>query len=421
MKRLVFLVVLGLACLTSQAQQDPDLEALQLADQVLTPVAAPSNWRLFAEVALGGAILRSTDRWQDEQRMSFDLRYDNSFAPGWRGVFSDRLDVENPAQTPFDNSINTIREAYLSWQASPDLLLDLGRINERNGVALGYNPTDYFKADAVRSAVSVDPNSLKENRQGSVMAKVQKLSELGSVTLLFSPKLETTQSYADFNPDLAATNNVNRALLTISPKLSEDLNPKLLLYKADQLPAQFGLNLTSLISDAAVVYLEWSGGSTLSQLAQARQLAGVPYENDQAFRNRLAGGLTYTTANKISLTAEYDYNGRGLDQQHWDSLAASPLYGLYRYWLQSIQEAPTRRSAFFYGTWQDAVLNHLDLSAMEKLDLTDSSRLSWLEARYHIAHAEFALQWQLDSGSRFSEFGAARQAQTWAVLGRVYF
>ena len=421
MKRVFLCAALSLLNLAVQAQQDPDLDALQLADSIATPQATPSNWRTFAEASLGGAVQRYTDTFQADQRVSLDARYDNTFAPGWRAVFSDRFDADNPAQTPFGHSINTLRESYLSWQAESDLLFDLGRINERNGVALGYNPTDYFKTNAVRSVVSVDPNSLKENRQGSVMFKAQHLSDTSSVTLLFSPKLSDTPSNADFNPDLAATNNVNRWLLSFSPKLSEDINPKLLVYKADQAPVQFGLNLTSLINDATVVYLEWSGVRNQSQLSQAGQLQGLPFENDASFKNRTDGGLTYTTDNKISLTAEYEYNGLGLDQQHWDRLGASPFYGLLRYWLQSIQESPTKRSAFLYASWQDALLNHLDLSAMEKINLTDNSRLSWLEARYHLSHTEFALQWQQDSGSRFSEFGAVRQNQSWAVLGRVYF
>ena len=423
MKRFILAAILsGLtAAGPSSAQEDPDLEALQLADKIETKTETPGNWRVFGEASLGCAVLRSTDSFQPDQRLSFDARYDNTFAAGWRAVLSDRLDADNPAQTPFGHDINTIREAYLSWQPGADLLFDLGRINERNGVALGYNPTDYFKASAVRSYVSVDPNSLKENRQGSVMFKAQKLSDYGSATLLYPPKLSNAVSYGDFNPDLAATNNTDRWLLTISPKLSDEFNPKLLVVKAEQVPVQFGLNLTSLISDAAVAYLEWSGGRNESQLTQAQQLQGVPTPNDTAFRQRVSSGVTYTTDNKISLTVEYQYNGAGMDQQRWDHLGTSPLYGLYRYWLQSIQESPTRRSVFLYGSWQDALINHLDLSAMEKMNLSDSSRLSWLEARYHLSHSEYALQWQLDSGSRFSEFGAVRQTQTWALLGRVYF
>jgi hypothetical protein len=418
--RLLCLALLMLVQL-AWAQEDPDLQALQLADQITTKPEAASNWRSYVEGALGGSVLRRGDAFQPEQRGSIDVRYDDTFTPGWRAVFSDRLDAYNPAQVPFNNAINTLREAYLSWQAQPDLLFDLGRINERNGVALGYNPTDYFKTDAVRSAVSVDPNSLKENRQGSVMLRMQKLSDSGSVTLLYSPKLDETPSYADFNPDFAATNNSNRWLLSYSPKFANEFNPKLLMFKSDQMPVQFGLNLTSLVNDATVLYLEWSGGNQLTQLAQAQQLQGIPYEHDAAFRNRISSGLTYTTDNKISLTAELEFNGAGMEQQPWDAIATSPLYGRYRYYLQGIQESPTKRTAFIYGSWQDALINHLDLSAMEKMDLVDSSRLSWLEARYHLSHSEFALQWQLNSGTRFSEFGAVAQTQTWALVGRFYF
>lgn len=423
---LVLLAMLSCRAVAQQAQQElegPDLQALQLADQTATTSETPSNWRVFGEGSLGGAILRADDSFQPDQRLSFDAQYDNTFAPGWRAVFSDRLDADNPPQVPANHVINTVKESYLSWQAAPDLLFDFGRINERNGVALGYNPTDYFKTDAVRSVVSVDPNSLKENRQGSVMLRMQKLSDLGSVTLLFSPKINDDVSNASFNPDFGATNNDNRWLLSISPKIAEGFNPKLLIFKSDQLPTQFGLNLTDLISDAAVIYVEWSGGRSPSLLAQSLQQQGLPVDSDSAFRNRLASGLTYTTENKISLTAELDYNGAGLNQHQWNALWTEPLpiYGLYRQWLQVVQESPTKPAAFFYGTWQDAGINHLDFSAMERLDLDDSSRLSWLEARYHLTHTEFALQWQLNSGSRLSEYGASAQVQTWALVGRYYF
>lgn len=41
-----------------------------------------------------------------------------------------------------------------------------------------------------------------------------------------------------------------------------------------------------------------------TQWSEALQMA-----DDEAFRNRLAAGLTYTTQDKLSLTLEYDYNG----------------------------------------------------------------------------------------------------------------
>ena len=426
MKKTLFCIALLWLTCGANAQEADDLQALHLADQIMTKPEQPSNWRIFVEGAAGGAVLRSSDSFQANQRLSFDAQYDNTFAPDWRAVFSDRLDIDNPAQAPSDRAINTIKEAYLSWQAQPNLLFDLGRINERNGVALGYNPTDYFKAAALRSVVSVDPNSLKENHQGSVMLRAQQLSDNGSLTVLFSPKLSDAinaeHEYATFNPDIAATNNINRWLVSYSPKFSNDFNPKVLLFKSEQLPTQFGLNVTSLVNDATVIYLEWSGGRRPNLLTQALQAQGIPVADTSAFRNRVSSGVTYTTDNKISISAEFDYNGTGLDQQQWSDLGRpNLLYGAYRKWLQIVQESPTKQTAFLYATWQDAGLNHLDVSAMERFNLVDSSHLTWLEARYHMTHSEFALQWQRDSGSRFSEFGAARQSQLWSLLGRFYF
>ncbi len=407
----------------AMAQEDPDLGALNLADQIAPVAATPSNWRNFAEVAAAGTQMRADRQGQTSERLSFDLNYDNSFASGWRVLFADRLDVNNPAQTPENHTVNTIREAYLSWQAQTGQLLDLGRINERNGVALGYNPTDYFKTAALRSIVSVDPNSLKINRQGSIMLRAQQLWDSGAATLLYSPKLDGSRDPGSFNPALASTNNEQRWLLKVSQQFSEGLTPQWLIFQSEQLPVQFGFNLTSLIDDASVVYLEWSGGRSPSLLTQALRQQGLPAGDDSEFRQRLATGLTYTTSNKISLSAEWNYNGAGMNSSQWDSFRQGPLplYAVYRTRLQASQDAPTKQAAMLYLSWQDVGINHLDLTAMERLDLNDSSRLSWLEWRYHLSHSEFALQWQGNSGSRLTNYGAAPQVQSWAVVGRVYF
>ena len=151
--------------------------------------------------------------------------------------------------------------------------------------------------------------------------------------------------------------------------------------------------------------------------------AGVNYPDDGAFRNHSASGLTYTTSNKISVTAEFEYNGGGMDQEKWNSLGQTslPAYGIYRRYLQNVQETPAKRSIFVYASWQDALINHLDLAAMSRYDIADASRMSWLEARYHLKHTEFALQWQRNSGKNLSNYGAAPQMQSWQLLARYYF
>lgn len=403
--------------------EDQDMSALLLADTAPAAVEDASDWRTFVEAAYGGATQRGGGPGKYNHRLSLDIQYDHSFSPEWRAVLADRLDMNWPAQIRDQNGINTLKEAYLSWRAQPDTLLDLGRINVRNGVATGYNPTDYFRAGAVRSVVSISPVSLKENRQGSVMLRGQRLWNGGSLTVLYSPKLSDRASDNAFNPDWGATNHQNRWLVAVSQKISDDINPQWLLYREADLPAQLGFNLTGLANDATVIYVEWSGGRSPSLLTQALRQRGLPRAGDTAFRNRLSTGLTHTTSTKISLTAEFEYNGGGLNAADWRALrrGARVVYGQYRNWVQSAQDLPTRQALFFYALWQDALINHLDLSAMESFDIADSSRRSWLEARYHIDRVEYALQWQRNSGQRLSNFGAAPQVQSWQAQLRYYF
>ena len=413
------------------AQAADDLDALKLADSAADsqPPVSASDWHWFTDAALGQATPRQGNSKISSQRLSLDLQFDRRFAPGWRAVFSDRLDLnrqqqENQAERA--NDVNTLREAYLSWQAQPQQLLDLGRINVPYGVAIGYNPTDFFRGNALRSVVSLDPASLKKNRMGSVMLRGQQLWDSGSVTALYSPKLDQQPNSASFNPDLGATNQQDRWLIALSQKLPGgilgEITPQWLLHGGAQQSPQLGFNLTTLLNDATVGYLEYSGGRSRSMLSQALQ-----GKDDSAFRNRLATGLTYTTANKLSVTLEYEYNGSALDEQGWNALrngikqGAALAYLQYRQWQQNQQELATRQEMFLYASWPDAPLQHLDLSAMHKRNLADHSSLSWLEARYHLKQADLALQWQHNSGAPDSAYGAALQRHHWQALLRIYF
>jgi hypothetical protein len=395
-----------------------DEDALSIADKAAMAPEQARDWRFFTEGALRTWDPQATGESQSGERLSFDFRYDGALTPRLRAVFADRLDMNRyGAGVPGDGNVNTWKEGYLSWQAKPDLLADLGRINVRNGVAFGYNPTDYFKVNAVRSVVSIDPASLRENRMGSVMARGQALWATGSFTALVSPKLADDPDSGAYSPDIGATNLRDRWLLALSQKVSPAITPQFLLFGAAGQPPQLGLNLTTLFGDATVAYAEWSGGRSRSLAAQA----GVA-PDDEAFRSRLATGATYTTAANLSLTLEYQYNGAGLDEAGWNALRdGSPaLYRQYRLFTVTVQDPPTRQLGFAYALWQDALVKHLDLAAMLRYDVTDHSRLQWLEARYHFTRADLAVQAQYNSGDATTNFGALYERRSWQLLLRYF-
>ena len=411
---LVLLLVAG----ASFAQEPGDLNALRLADTATKQVESGSDWHSFTEAAIGQSVQRESGKTILEQRLSIDLQFDKTFAPGWRVVLADRLDLYRREPPIIQNTVNTLKEAYLSRLVQENELLDLGRINVFNGVASGYNPTDFFRVGAVRSLVSVDPASLKKNRLGSVMLRGQHLWSDGSLTALYSPKLAQQANTASFSPDLGASNNQDRYLLALSQQLADGIAPQWLIYGKPHQAPQFGVNLTSLLNDATVLYAEWSGGNSRSLESLA-----LNSRDDTVFRNRIASGLSYTSSNKLTLTLEYEYNGAGLESANWEKLRhGSPLaYGRYRALQQYAQELATKQEVFFYATWQDVCVNHLDLSMMQKLNLTDHSRLMWLEARYRMDKIDLALQIQDNRGDQTSAYGAAAKKHAWQAVLRYYY
>lgn len=382
-----------LAACTSAAAQDES--ALALAD-ALGPdkVEQAAALRAFVEGGLVADTMRG-GATRHARRASLDLQYEQSFGAQWSVNLANRLDVRGSEHT------NTFKEGYASWRPAGDMLFDLGRINVRNGVATGYNPTDYFRVDALRSVVSIDPASLRENRAGSTMLRAQTLWTGGAATLLRASE--------------------DRWLLAISQKLG-GLTPQWLVYHERAQAPQFGLNLTALVNDATVAHLEWSGGRRRGQVEEALQ----PVLGDcrcASFRHRVAAGATVTTEDKLSLTAELHYNGAAPDRAGWDALRHGPLAlaGLYAMQMQRQQELPTRRELFFHARWQDALVHHLDLSAMLNHDLADRSRRAWLEARYRADRVDYVLQWQRNLGDAASHFGVLPQTHGWQAALRYYF
>jgi hypothetical protein len=418
MRLFVFVALLSM-CVSSYAgdHDNSDLAALATADQEQPLAEKASDWHTYVETAYAENTQRYGWPTYRMERLSADVAFDKTVAPGWRVIFADRLDWDWQGESPNEFKTNTLKELYGSWQVTPNEIVDFGRINTRYGVANGYNPTDYFRSDAVRNAVSVDPDSLRNNRMGSVMLRTQYLWNGGGVSAMLSPKLTNQATTDAFSPDFGATNHDYRYLIALSQQVVDNVNPEFLLYGEQGKSAQFGFDLTHVIGDATVAYVEWSGGQGAMQYAQA-----LDEPMRTAFRNRAAAGFTYTTSNKISLTLEAEYDGAAPDNGAWNALryGALPTYEQYRNDVQDAQELTTRKALFCYASWQDAMINHLDLTALARQDLIDQSRLDWFEARYHWSHTELALQWQRYGGKPWSDYGAVPQRTTWQTVLTIF-
>lgn len=395
-----------------------DLDALSLADKAPSePAAVARPWRLFVEGSFRRTAIDDPDSRYESSRASIDGRVDATLAPGLRGVFSDRLDLRHSNRRGIEGDVNTVREAYLSWAPTDHQVFDLGRVNVRHGSAYGYNPTDWFKAGALRSIVSLDPAVLRENRQGTVVLQGQQLWDAGSFTAAYSPRLADKPNPGTFSLNVGATNPNNRWLLVGSTKFNEKLNAEVLLYGGEGTREQLGLNLSGLVGDATVVFGEFSTGRGRSLIDQALERSG-----DRPYRSRAAVGLTYTTSFNLSLTAEAEYNEAGPTRRQWRALPGVNPFGqlLLLNTSQTLQDLPARSAGFVYAMWKDALVRRLDLSAFIRRENETRSRVQWLEARYHWDQVDLVAQWQQFSGKRDSIFGSVPQSRTIELALRFY-
>lgn len=397
--------------------QDDVEGALKLADQAPDTKAIASDWRAFVEAGVTDARLAGTGTSQLGERLSLDVHDDSALAPGWRFIFSDRLDLQQLDHPDSYDNYNTLKEVYVSWQAEPGLIFDAGRVNLRYGVATGYNPTDFFRPFAIRSIVSLDPSSLRENRQGSVILESQWLTEEGSISALVSPKLAEQPNGAEFSPDLGATNGQTRWLLSASTPLLEGIAPQAILFGGAHQPTQLGVNLSTLVSKATTAYLEWSGGEDETLADQAFSINGP-----KTFQRRASLGSTYTTDFNLSVTLEYEANSAGVDQAGLTRIEHASPFALLGYlsYIAEVQDLPTKHGWFLSGTYTDAGLQHLDITMFTRDDPVTHSRLEWGETRYHFEHADVALQLQFYSGTSHSIYGAVPTERMIEVLLRYF-
>lgn len=405
----------------SLAADKAEMDALDLESAPPEEAAPPSTTKgtkAFIEAAAGRADQRYGLGSRDMGRISFDFSHTAKLTPQLRAVVSDRIDHFHPREAGSEETVNSLREAYLGWQPADETVVELGRINLRYGPAYGYNPTDFFRDGSLRSIVSANPFALRENRLGTVMLRGQHLWSGGSISLAYSPKLANEPSDDTWSLDLGSTNNRDRAVVALGTQFSSSFNTQLLLYKQSGLSPTVGASMTALVSDATVVHAEFTRGK---EQVPVNPLIQQPAAEVQ--RNKFAGGVTYTTGFKLSVTAEYQYNGFGLSKSQWDGLgAASPLLqGAYLQGALNRQEIVSREAYLLYATQRDLGMKDLDLTAFVRFNAEDKSKLLWLELRRHWNRFDLAVQWQEHRGKSGSEYGFLPDRRLVQVLGVYHF
>jgi len=375
-----------------------------------------------------------------KNRVSLDLRTEGSLADGLSGTFSGRLNLYHQEGESFESRRHfrhDFREGFATWRPTREAFIDLGRVNMKNGVALGFNPTDFFKTGAVVDRVSEDPAVLRETRLGVLMFRGQTVWEGGNATFAYAPDIhDRGRAYAtdnrSFDPGFDRTNAEHRLLAKTSFDLAKDLAPEFLVYhEGDR--NKLGLNLTRGIGDRVTVYGEWSGGRRASLVEEAFRdcvrtglfpsatTRLMPGDRDERFMNDLAVGFSYATASKVTTNFEYHYHEAGMSRQDWrywfdtgrglsNSAAGRNQLWQIRNYAADRQEPLSQHSLFLRSEWQDAFIPDLTLAGLANVNPYDRSTLLQLSADYHWSDAwTFGLRGTGNLGRGDSERGSATQ------------
>jgi len=309
-----------------------------------------------------------------------------------------------------DYSLN-IKELYYKGKISEKNLFEIGRVNVKEGVARGFNPTDYFKG-TTSLTLSTDPKERKDNRLGSLL--IQDTMFFDNVTLkaIYSPKIavDSDKILSDkehYGLHLDETNYRDRGSLYLGYSGVKDVSSSVILHMNED-DLNVGLNL-SYISGAWIFYNESS------------------IKDEKLYQSTL--GVNYTSEDSIVTSLEYIYNRDGFNRNEWDrwfsNIKINPLlareFGERRA-KASREELVMSRDTLFLLSRASDIETNLDASVMVWMNPYDKSTLSQIGL-------EYALQDEIQTnvylrnyrGENDTEYGSSADSYQVLIEGEYYF
>ena len=331
---------------------------------------------------------------------------------------------------PDDNIRLDVQELALSWQATPKLSFDIGRINLRNGVAHGFNPTDWFKADSLVYSDSLDPADRRDERLGTLL--VMGSTEVGQTLLRFGyrPEINASEDSVLAHRDviglgLTRTNPSEAWFLRVTPPTGDNIALTGSLLVEDGDPG-VGFEISGTLGNHLVLYAEGMVQKRYSLAAEALGDAGlgsaawrnaVGADDDKEWLSQLAVGGSWALpesivgARDMVLVLEYHYNQAGLSSDQNDALRAAlgadrGAAGAVRAFAANQQEPLARSQLFTRFAWND-FWKEADFSAIGFYALEDDSGLVQLSAEFPLNdNSEVSLRASRSFGNETTIYGA---------------
>lgn len=337
--------------------------------------------------------------------------------------------IEDTSFSLDENLRLDVQELALSWTPYSGVTLQAGRVNIRNGVAHGFNPTDWFKADSLVVVDSQDPADRREERLGTVV--MDSAVTVGSTLLQFGYRPEISDDPGSLVTDmdivglgLDRTNPSEAFYIKATPSLGGNLSLTGNLLIEDG-RAGAGLELSGTVGDNLVLYGEAFVQNRRSLAAEAltgglgnatfREAIGA--DDDYGWRTQLALGGTWSLPESlvgprdISLSLEYHLNSAGLTNGQIEALADATgpdlaAAGLVHNYAANQQEPLAREQLFARFAWND-FWRDADFAALGYYVPADGSGLYQLSASIPLANStELTLIGYSTFGDDTSVYGA---------------
>lgn len=319
-----------------------------------------------------------------------------------------------------EQNIN-IKELFYKGEFSPTNIYEIGRMNVKEGVARGYNPSDFFKG-STSLTLSSDPKEIKDNRLGSVMVQNTLFFDDFTLKAIYSPKIAVNEdsvwgSKKDYGLHLDETNYENRSSLYLGYSGIKDLSSSLIFHKNED-DFNLGVNL-SYVKDSWIFYTESAFTKSKNAITKSIESLNLSptvqnsFSSDKENIQKAVLGVNYSYDN-ISTNIEYIFNSGGLDKRDWESwfdLAKnSPQIGkqlgAIRGDISKKEEKMSRDSLFLFSRVTD-IQTDLDASALLWINPYDKSTLSQVGLEYatndNLQTNVYLRNYQ---GSKESEYGS---------------
>ncbi len=326
-------------------------------------------------------------------------------------------------------SRTTVDDLYIDQKFWDQIFFYLGKRNIKDGVALGFNPTD-FLGEGKEVDFSKREEDRRVEREGNYLVGADAFFKDAAWTVIFAPQIDDWQDEKD------------RALLKASYFLESFNTDVSVHYFYGDIPGA-GVNLSHTANDELVLYTETAlrKGTNKKILRLENPASGGVYladkmDNSEIFLRAAVGGH-YTFKNSANIICEYIYNADGYNQDKWDEFervvslsndqwkkgifldsASGNLSGAN----QTMTFRQMRKNYLFFRVNHPSVFSKVDGSLVLFLNLDDMSFLINPSVEYKINQsALIGLSSNIFAGSKTKEFGMMHWGKDVTLTYKHYF